>query len=332
MRRCTEQAGHWSRDADKTERHIKGEKTLNRQVTIVLDRSPPEENWYDSRKPTLEYCREVRNRWQPCSPPYSRTVFFTRRFVDWRRRLTNGEDFTIEMITLSAHPVHFSVLIERFSEFEQEGHTSFLLKSSPAAPQYVKYKMRDGDRQALIKLRSDEENGGNLCSYLSIQTARCPVGDLESRLRLDGRFQTVTTNGAIEVTRDQFNDGTFYIALIVQPHDHDCRERGNLVTSTVPTTERWKTATVNVGDVLNENQYVIAILVPIAVFLTLFFVALLLFQSNGSDWMAIVQMDLDGIVLPVNDSFWSVLGLMSKSVTGGFGYASVFSVQMLVRK
>ncbi|OQV20007.1 SID1 transmembrane family member 1 [Hypsibius exemplaris] len=242
-----------------------------------------------------------------------------------RMRMAKGEEFTIEIITLSTDPIPFSIRTETISNFQQEGQPSLKIQASPWAPQYVQYKMREGAHRILIKLDSVPEAGGNLCSFLSIQSARCPVGDLDTRLRLDGRFQTVTTQGAIEVSREQFN-GTFFIAVLVKPHDEDCRDRQemfsvlksktNWLTNT-SSHERVKTVVISVIDIdLKQNHYVIAIVAPVAIFVGFFLVAITLLQSSASEWIAVLFMKLDGITLPTKERTWGISRLMERSVHG----------------
>ena len=126
------------------------------------------------------------------------------------------------------------------------------------------------------------------------------------------------------MTREQFN-GTFYIVLIVKPHDGDCEERQEMFSSLkshgkqlvkVGSNQRWKTVNITVHDTQHGNHYIIATIVPIALFVGFFIVKIILLQSSWSVWMAIFRMDMNGIVLPKSNETWSLPALLENSVQG----------------
>jgi dsRNA-gated channel SID-1 len=243
-------------------------------------------------------------------------------------RILNGEQFFIEVLTLSLSPVKFSLCTETYPQFHQEGQGSFLLQASPSAPQYVHYQMPEGVDRVLIKLHSAVNEGGNLCSFLSIQSVRCPVGDLDADLRLNGRYQTVTTQGAIEVTREELNGASaFYIVVLVKPHDTDCENSQGLFSalrgrtmgkSEISQENRLKTVNITMMSSLSEGNYVVATTVPIAIFLVFVLVSIVLLQTSFAGWKAILCMDLERIILPTKEETWGMALLFEKSARGKF--------------
>ena len=51
--------------------------------------------------------------------------------------MLNGEQFYIEVLTLSPIPIWFNLRTETYPAFQQSGPASFQLSASPAEPQYV---------------------------------------------------------------------------------------------------------------------------------------------------------------------------------------------------
>lgn len=186
------------------------------------------------------------------------------------------EDIFVEVLTLSDQPIDFSLKIEPHPTFVKNGLSSFIMRASPSAPQYIQYNMRPKSTRVLVKLEALE--GHSFCGYLSVQSVRCPVGDLESELRLDGRFQTITSKGAIEVDRSLFSDHRFYIVVVVQPHDRDCASAGPspldpfrpnplISNHSVEPGERLKVVRITVSDAVGSGTVVLAAIVPIGTYL-----------------------------------------------------------------
>ncbi|GAU88888.1 hypothetical protein RvY_01506 [Ramazzottius varieornatus] len=206
------------------------------------------------------------------------------------------ENFFVEVLTLSTQPIDFSLRVEPYHTFIKDGDISFIMEASPSAPHYVQYNMRTDSVRVLVKL--DAIEGKSFCGYFSLQSVHCPVGDMESELRLEGRFQTVTSKSAIEVHRDHFKESQFYIVLLVHPHD-DCEDAGSTflgpfrprrpsTDKNVETSERRKVVSITVTDTVDSDTIIIAVAVPIIVYLAFSLLIVILLQTTFSNWIAIL--------------------------------------------
>ncbi|GAV00953.1 hypothetical protein RvY_11733 [Ramazzottius varieornatus] len=74
--------------------------------------------------------------------------------------LPSGVDIFIEVLTLSDQPVDFSPKIESYPTFVKNGLSSFIMRASPSAPQYIQYNMRPRSTTVLVKLEALEVERG----------------------------------------------------------------------------------------------------------------------------------------------------------------------------
>ncbi|GAU88889.1 sid-1c [Ramazzottius varieornatus] len=236
------------------------------------------------------------------------------------------ENFFVEVLTLSDTAINFFLRVETYPTFIKDGDASFLIEASPSAPQFVQYNMRTDSKRVLVQLRAEE--GQSFCGYLSIQSVRCPVGDLESELRLDGRFQTITSQGAIEVDRGgRFKEGSFYIVVVVQPQDYDCESAKKGILGSLrprslqtaneisdPSKTRRKVVRITVTETVSSKTIAVAVIVPILVYLVFFVVAMILLQTGFRTWKAILCRDLDEIELPTCESQWRFKRFWDKNI------------------
>ena len=248
---------------------------------------------------------------------------------DTRRPIPIVENFFIEVLTLSDRPIDFSLRVETYPAFNKNGDTSFLMEVSPSAPQYVQYNIRPDSSRVLVTLEAIE--GASFCGYLSVQLVRCPVGDLESELRLDGRFQTITSKGAIEVHKSQLKENSFYIVVLVQPNDQDCQSpKSGLLGAFRPSTlsqwasaetsaensSRIKIVRITVTDTVSSKTVVVAVLVPMLVYFAFFVISIVLLQTGCRAWWAILCGNLDDIELPTHESRWRLNRFWDRTYKG----------------
>ncbi|XP_055337840.1 SID1 transmembrane family member 1-like isoform X2 [Paramacrobiotus metropolitanus] len=232
-------------------------------------------------------------------------------------------EFYVEIFTVSPSPVSYNLTIATFPAFNVSHLPHFALHVSPSEPQYVHYRMPADRNRVLVKLHTTF--GETICSYLSIQSVRCPVGDLEADLRLDGRYQTVTGRAAIEVTRSEFPSGEFYIVVLVHSRDDDCAESRGLLSllqrrtesrETVFPTARYKTVNITVMEGLDAEANNLALVAPVLLFLGFCVIALLLLQSSLKTWSGILGGDLNRVTFPEVQRRSKIAAFFAKSITG----------------
>lgn len=85
---------------------------------------------------------------------------------------------------------------------------------SPWAPVFYVVESIDEDVEIYI---TSSGAGANVMGIASVQNGSCPVYDLPTNVRYTGRFQTMTEQATIQVTRSMFNGNQVYIVLVVTP-------------------------------------------------------------------------------------------------------------------
>ncbi|XP_055337875.1 SID1 transmembrane family member 1-like [Paramacrobiotus metropolitanus] len=254
---------------------------------------------------------------------FSRTLCPLHNHASTEIPLAGSDEFYVEIFSVSSTRLSYSLMVATFPGFSVSHLPNFELRVSPSEPQYVHYRMQPATNRVVVKVNATV--GDTYCSYLSIQSVRCPVGDLEADLRLDGRYQTVTSRAAIEVTRAQFPSGEFYIVVLVHTRDDDCTESRGLFSllqrhsdakGTVYHAPRYKTVNVTVIESLDAEGYILATVVPVLIFLGFFILSVVLLQTGPRTWRGIFCTDLSRVTLPTAEEKWGIAALFEKSITG----------------
>ncbi|VDD83755.1 unnamed protein product [Mesocestoides corti] len=89
---------------------------------------------------------------------------------------------------------------------------------TPSEPQYFLFSLPDDVDSVVVRARSTD----TLCMTVSVQHAKCPVADTLGSVKYSGVYQTVTTRGAIPISKRQENASDFLVVLVLRPEDVDC--------------------------------------------------------------------------------------------------------------
>ncbi|CAG7718183.1 unnamed protein product [Allacma fusca] len=142
------------------------------------------------------------------------------------------------------------------------------------------YSQYNYDSPVMITATSED----SICMVLSIQSPQCPIMETESTVRYTGHWQTMSTQAGITVPRNYFESG-FFIVLVVLSDNSACDEYQGIVPPTgrlnywnqlsaranEKTQLRTKNVSLYIREVMDDDEYVLPILLPLT-----FYVGLLL--------------------------------------------------------
>ncbi|CAG7817517.1 unnamed protein product [Allacma fusca] len=120
------------------------------------------------------------------------------------------------------------------------------------------------------------------CMILSIQSPQCPLMETESTVRYAGHWQTMSFQAGITVPRDYFQSG-FFIVLVILSDDSACEEYQGIVPPTgrvnywdrlsaranERSTARSKNVSIFIRELMNEEDYIFPITLPLAFYFLL---------------------------------------------------------------
>ncbi|XP_052804136.1 SID1 transmembrane family member 1-like isoform X2 [Mya arenaria] len=190
---------------------------------------------------------------------------------DMGKKLPYNRTFTVAVSSQSSMPVNFTLKAEVVEDFVIQ-HTK-TMTSSPSSPVFFMYKFPDKIDSVLIRASSQDKK----CAILSIQTPQCPIFDLDTDVEYQGKYQTMTTQGAITVNKEVYTMGKLIIVIAVKPNDDDCSTGG--MTEIQPAgliSNRQKNITISITETIPKSQYYKAILAALGVFLFFYLVALII--------------------------------------------------------
>ncbi|XP_053409225.1 SID1 transmembrane family member 1-like isoform X2 [Mercenaria mercenaria] len=179
--------------------------------------------------------------------------------------------------------------------------------SSPSNPVFAKYTFPEGVQSVLVRATSAD----TICAVLSIQNTKCPVFDLDTDVKYQGKYQTMTTQGAITIEKSDYKSGSFFVVLVVKPNDYDCTDGINQMPPAGVSTTRQKNVTINISKTISSSQYYRATLIAAAFFAAFYVVALLIgifYHGCKENWGIIdlttfeTSMNQEELKEPVADS------------------------------
>ncbi|XP_059061588.1 SID1 transmembrane family member 1-like isoform X2 [Achroia grisella] len=120
-----------------------------------------------------------------------------------------------------------------------------------------------------------ESNNSDICATVSIQNNSCPVFDTEDNISYQGYHLTMTSKGGITLTQSMFPAG-FYVVFIVNENDKACT--GSLLPPNLG--NRTKDFRFRVIATISYKEYVVGVLVPLALFALVALLTVLLVLPN----------------------------------------------------
>ncbi|EUB62431.1 SID1 transmembrane family member [Echinococcus granulosus] len=132
----------------------------------------------------------------------------------------------------------------------QLGHTEQLL-ITPSEPQYFLFSLSKDIDSVIVHIHSTDK----LCMTVSVQAAKCPVADILDTVKYSGVYQTVTTLGAITVSKVEQNITEFLVVLVLKPEDADCGGAATVIKPGHNSIPRVKNVTITVTPTLAGYHY-----------------------------------------------------------------------------
>jgi hypothetical protein len=136
-----------------------------------------------------------------------------------------------------------------------------------------------------------------------------------------GSYQTVTSQGAIVVTRQEYPK--FYIVVTVKPIDIFCQEMETIMVgpkNTSASYQRIKTVRLLVEKSLNYKGYLGAIFACVGFFTGFYFITCVLLASNIVKWKyCFGRVTEERANQPDVDSHGKMLDALEKDIEGGMG-------------
>ncbi|KAB7493911.1 SID1 transmembrane family member 1 [Armadillidium nasatum] len=132
-----------------------------------------------------------------------------------------NDDLEFRIDTSSLNPVNISVILTR-SQIEVQLNTSVKVTATPVSPWAKLYLWQEDQESVLISAKSVGKSGGSVCTLLSIQNAKCPVGTNQADIMSGyGRYQSFQFKGGVIAKKSQFPDGVF-IVILPLPDNRQC--------------------------------------------------------------------------------------------------------------
>ncbi|XP_052228430.1 SID1 transmembrane family member 1-like isoform X2 [Dreissena polymorpha] len=181
--------------------------------------------------------------------------------VDLNRNLDQAfpEAFTVTVSSQSTVSVPFSLKADILEGFTIQDSRNVV--ASASTPVYLLYTFPEGLDSVHIQANSVDKT----CAVLSIQDIKCPVFDLDSDVDYQGKYQTMTTFGAITVTKKMFPPGRFFIVLVVKPNNLDC-DPNEINEMNQESLQKQKHVTISVKTAITASQFYKAIGLTVGVF------------------------------------------------------------------
>lgn len=168
----------------------------------------------------------------------------------------------ISVSTRSPYSQSFSLTVTSEIGFIVEMSQQRTVTVSPSEPRFFNFQFPEKHSSALLHVESSDF----VCMSLSIQNLSCPVFDLERTIQYRGLWETVSSKGGIFLTKQQFPIG-LYIAFVVHSTDEACLGKPTF------TENRNKTFTFILERSLGYEEYWVAVLAVLAVFVFIYIIA-----------------------------------------------------------
>ncbi|CAH1796745.1 unnamed protein product [Owenia fusiformis] len=129
----------------------------------------------------------------------------------------------IQVFSMNPKPQPYTLRAFRVSppKFILQSGVTYDVVSRPSEPVYYQYKFPDGVDSVVVKVTAPTNS--SFCSIISVQNIHCPVFDLDRNIEYTGQYQSMTTQAAITVERKNYDEGMFFVVIVVKPRDYNCK-------------------------------------------------------------------------------------------------------------
>ncbi|CAL1544636.1 unnamed protein product [Lymnaea stagnalis] len=188
-----------------------------------------------------------------------------------RQSITKDQLIYLSVSTMSNDSVGFDLSVDDLKDFEIEHEVSRSLNLSVSEPMYYMYTFPETVSAVLLKVTSTSHT----CMTVSVQKIKCPVFDLETNVNFEGQHQTMSTQAAMFLEKDDFSElGGFYVVFIVKPNNEVCE--GYLAPAEIlppGQSEKKKDVRVEIKETISSAQYYKATFAAAGVFLFFYLIA-----------------------------------------------------------
>ncbi|KAK0069211.1 SID1 transmembrane family member 1-like isoform X1, partial [Biomphalaria pfeifferi] len=191
-----------------------------------------------------------------------------------KKTISKSQLIYITVSSMWEHNVHFTLTTNRVTDFELDHEKPRTFNLSVWQPTYFMYTFPENVSTILLKVTS----ASHICMTVSVQNIKCPVFDLETNVEFEGKHQTMTTQAAMFLEKDDFKEmNGFYVVFIVKPSNEVCE--GYLQQTVIgPSneTDSKKTVTMEIKGTISGSQYLSAILGAIGFYLIFYVIAFII--------------------------------------------------------
>ncbi|KAK7479399.1 hypothetical protein BaRGS_00029316, partial [Batillaria attramentaria] len=186
------------------------------------------------------------------------------------KRVTTTQMIDVDVSTMSSGSVNFTLSAEILESFQLQSDKPHNITVSPSEPQFFKYTFPEDVESVVLTVVSRSHSAGDAgpCNIVSVQNIMCPVFDLDNDINYEGRRQTMTTQANFFLEKKDYAEfQSFFVVIFVKPAN------SSLCPVSNPGFTDYKDLSISIRNTISYRKYVVAIVCPLALFLTFYVVA-----------------------------------------------------------
>lgn len=187
-----------------------------------------------------------------------------------RPEIPAEQSFFVDVSTFNKQPLNFTLKAAKMENFQISTGVPREISFTPSEPQFYMYTFPAGIDSVLVHATSEDEK----CAVMSIQTIQCPVYDMNVDVEFEGKYQTMTKQAAIQIQREDYPNGAFYVVFVLKPLDKTCSSE--IETISLPGITRSKTVTLEIKTTISSDKYYWGMVFAVAVFGSFYLIAFLI--------------------------------------------------------
>ncbi|XP_059141458.1 SID1 transmembrane family member 1-like [Physella acuta] len=192
-----------------------------------------------------------------------------------RKTIDKNQRIYLTVSSMCSNYKYFHLTANILTDFEITHEVPRTFNLTVWEPTYFMYTFPAGVSSVLLKVTSQS----HICMTVSVQKIKCPVFDLANNVEFEGKHQTMSTQAAMFLEKDDYDDqGGFYVVFIVKPDNEVC-EGFLKPTQLMPAgnvTDIRKVVTVVVKETISLSQYIKAIVAAVLVFGAFYLIAVII--------------------------------------------------------
>ncbi|XP_023227870.1 SID1 transmembrane family member 1-like isoform X3 [Centruroides sculpturatus] len=189
-----------------------------------------------------------------------------QNYLNSDRKIPFGnQNVYIDVSSASNDSVTFSLCVKIIKNFVMSNSPNesnpVHVEITPSQPQYFEYQFPPNVDVVLVHVTSDDDQ----CMVVSVQDIKCPIFDLDRNIEFRGLYQTMSRQAGITVQRKEFQEGRFYVVLLLKPTNADCL--GVSLNHPDGSSVRSKNITVKISPSVTKTEYYEAVFEAICFFI-----------------------------------------------------------------